>query len=120
MSAECSGVNNKDEEAQDKKSYILKPGVSHQDAVEFVNNTLGTLINNDALLKNIPIPLTVEEINSLIALEQKQAMIINVQRADGESLPVIVEQNAVVQDLKRAVRRYVTLKQVGRYPCISL
>uniref|UniRef100_A0A8C0G2N7 Small nuclear ribonucleoprotein U11/U12 subunit 25 n=1 Tax=Chelonoidis abingdonii TaxID=106734 RepID=A0A8C0G2N7_CHEAB len=55
--------------------------------------------------------VTVEEINSQIALEYGQAMTVRVCKADEEVMPVVVVQNASVLDLKKAIQRYVQLKQ---------
>lgn len=86
-------------------------GVSHQDALEAATRSLENLIREDPLLQGLPTPVTLEEVNSLIALESGQAMTVNVRRADNEIMPVIVEQTATVLDLKNAIRRYATLKQ---------
>ncbi|GAB1295899.1 U11/U12 small nuclear ribonucleoprotein 25 kDa protein [Apodemus speciosus] len=55
--------------------------------------------------------VTLEEVNSQIALEYGQAMTVRVCKMDGEVMPVVVVQNATVLDLKKAIQRYVQLKQ---------
>uniref|UniRef100_A0A8C4T468 Small nuclear ribonucleoprotein 25 n=1 Tax=Erpetoichthys calabaricus TaxID=27687 RepID=A0A8C4T468_ERPCA len=57
------------------------------------------------------VSVTLEEINSQIALEYGQAITVRVCKADGEVMPIVVVQNATVLDLKKAIRRYVELKQ---------
>ncbi|GAB6025867.1 U11/U12 small nuclear ribonucleoprotein [Chamberlinius hualienensis] len=84
--------------------------LSHKDAMEMVLNKLTNIVTMDPLLKDVPTPLMLDEINALIALEYGQAMTVNVVKADGEVLPVIVKQSARVFELKRAIRRATELK----------
>lgn len=85
--------------------------LSHQEALESIHAELTSLARTDPLLNTLPVPFTLEEINSLVALENGQAMTVNVYRADDEIMPVIVEQTATVLDMKHAIQRYLTLKQ---------
>uniref|UniRef100_A0A670JLD0 SNRNP25 ubiquitin-like domain-containing protein n=1 Tax=Podarcis muralis TaxID=64176 RepID=A0A670JLD0_PODMU len=57
----------------------------------------------DPLLCDLPAQVTPEEIGSQVALEYGQAMTVRV--------PVVVVQNASVLDLKKAIQRFVQLKQ---------
>ncbi len=43
-------------------------------------------LQTDPLLRDLPAGVTLEEVNSAIAVEYGQAMIVNVCRADGEVL----------------------------------
>ncbi|KAF6727744.1 U11/U12 small nuclear ribonucleoprotein 25 kDa protein [Oryzias melastigma] len=65
----------------------------------------------DPLLCDLPIQVTLEEVNSQIALEYGQAMTVKVVKADGEVMPIVVVQNATVLDLKKAICRFMELKQ---------
>ncbi|NXT27368.1 SNR25 protein, partial [Syrrhaptes paradoxus] len=58
-----------------------------------------------------PPQVTAEEIGSQVALEYGQAMTVRVCKADGETMPVVVVQNASVLELKKALRRHVQLRQ---------
>ncbi|KAI5091587.1 U11/U12 small nuclear ribonucleoprotein 25 kDa protein [Silurus meridionalis] len=69
------------------------------------------LIVQDPLLCDLPIQVTLEEVNSQIALEYGQAMTVRVCKADGEVMPIVVVQSATVLDLKKAIQRYLELKQ---------
>ncbi|XP_076865419.1 U11/U12 small nuclear ribonucleoprotein 25 kDa protein [Brachyhypopomus gauderio] len=69
------------------------------------------LIVQDPLLCDLPIQVTLEEVNSQVALEHGQAMTVRVSKADGEIMPIVVVQSATVLDLKKAIRRYMELKQ---------
>uniref|UniRef100_H0V7F7 Small nuclear ribonucleoprotein U11/U12 subunit 25 n=1 Tax=Cavia porcellus TaxID=10141 RepID=H0V7F7_CAVPO len=69
------------------------------------------MVVQDPLLCDLPIQVTLEEVNSQIALEYGQAMTVRVCKMDGEVMPVVVVQNATVLDLKKAIQRYVQLKQ---------
>lgn len=96
-------------------SDLIKPDEieqpqSHREIMEMVQNELTYLVTIDPLLKDVPAPLMLDEINSLIALEYGQAMTVNVVRADGQLLPVIVKQSARVFELKRAIKRATELK----------
>ena len=48
---------------------------------------------------------------SLTSLEHGQAMSIKICRADGDVLTVIVDQNATVADLKKAIKRGFVLQR---------
>ncbi|XP_034877669.1 U11/U12 small nuclear ribonucleoprotein 25 kDa protein isoform X2 [Mirounga leonina] len=69
------------------------------------------MVVQDPLLCDLPIQVTLEEVNSQIALEYGQAMTVRVCKMDGEIMPVVVVQNATVLDLKKAIQRYVQLRQ---------
>ncbi|KAL7830685.1 hypothetical protein SRHO_G00318120 [Serrasalmus rhombeus] len=69
------------------------------------------LIVQDPLLCDLPIQVTLEEVNSQVALEYGQAMTVRVCKADGEIMPIVVVQSAAVLDLKKAIQRYMELKQ---------
>ncbi|XP_047637124.1 U11/U12 small nuclear ribonucleoprotein 25 kDa protein isoform X1 [Phacochoerus africanus] len=69
------------------------------------------MVVQDPLLCDLPIQVTLEEVNSQIALEYGQAMTVRVCKTDGEVMPVVVVQNATVLDLKKAIQRYVQLRQ---------
>uniref|UniRef100_A0A2K5IML9 U11/U12 small nuclear ribonucleoprotein 25 kDa protein n=3 Tax=Catarrhini TaxID=9526 RepID=A0A2K5IML9_COLAP len=69
------------------------------------------MVVQDPLLCDLPIQVTLEEVNSQIALEYGQAMTVRVCKMDGEVMPVVVVQSATVLDLKKAIQRYVQLKQ---------
>lgn len=96
---------------QESESLDTDVGVSHQDALEVVQSTLQKLMKEDPLLCDLPTPVTLEEVNSLIALESGRAMSVNVRKADDDIVPIIVEQTATVVDLKKAIQRHVTLQQ---------
>ncbi|KFM77465.1 U11/U12 small nuclear ribonucleoprotein, partial [Stegodyphus mimosarum] len=84
--------------------------MSHQEALEFVAKGMADIIKTDPLLKYLPSSATLEELNSMLALEHGRAMTVIVHRADGQSYSVVVEQKATVMDLKKAIQRHVELK----------
>nr|XP_045000539.1 U11/U12 small nuclear ribonucleoprotein 25 kDa protein-like [Jaculus jaculus] len=69
------------------------------------------MLVQDPLLWDLPIQVTLEEVSSQRALEYGQAMTVRVCKMDGEVMPVVVLQNATVLDLKKAIQRYMQLKQ---------
>ncbi|XP_053349243.1 U11/U12 small nuclear ribonucleoprotein 25 kDa protein isoform X1 [Clarias gariepinus] len=69
------------------------------------------LIVQDPLLCDLPIQVTLEEVNSQVALEYGQAMTVRVCKADGEVMPIVVVQSATVLDLKKGIQRFMELKQ---------
>ncbi|XP_066432232.1 U11/U12 small nuclear ribonucleoprotein 25 kDa protein [Eleutherodactylus coqui] len=81
----------------------------HAEVIDIFQEGLAMMVQ-DPLLCDLPIQVTLEEINSQIALEFGQAMTVRVCKADGEVMPVVVIQNATVLDLKRAIQRYIQLK----------
>ncbi|XP_069674705.1 U11/U12 small nuclear ribonucleoprotein 25 kDa protein [Periplaneta americana] len=85
--------------------------LSHQELLDITRKTLNDLLKRDPLLSHLPSGITLEEVQAQIALEHGQSMTVYVVRADGEEMPVVVQQQgATVMDLKRAIRRYFTLK----------
>lgn len=93
-------------EEMDSSELVL----SHQEAMSKVEAAIDEIVSTDSLLYDLPPEVTLEEVNSFIALEHGQAMLVNVQRADGEILSVVVVQNGTVPDLKHAIKRHMTLK----------
>uniref|UniRef100_A0A2K6CP30 Small nuclear ribonucleoprotein U11/U12 subunit 25 n=1 Tax=Macaca nemestrina TaxID=9545 RepID=A0A2K6CP30_MACNE len=71
------------------------------------------MVVQDPLLCDLPIQVTLEEVNSQIALEYGQAMTVRVCKMDGEVMRYVVQAftSATVLDLKKAIQRYVQLKQ---------
>ncbi|KAI1883911.1 hypothetical protein AGOR_G00220960 [Albula goreensis] len=82
----------------------------HSEFLDIFEEGLARIVQ-DPLLCDLPIQVTLEEVNSQVALEYGQAMTVRVCKADGEVMPIVVVQNATVLDLKRAVRRFMELKQ---------
>ncbi|XP_005920297.1 U11/U12 small nuclear ribonucleoprotein 25 kDa protein [Haplochromis burtoni] len=82
----------------------------HSEILDIFEEGLARLVQ-DPLLCDLPIQVTLEEVNSQIALEYGQAMTVRVLKADGEVMPIVVVQNATVLDLKKAIRRFLELKQ---------
>ncbi|XP_017284800.1 U11/U12 small nuclear ribonucleoprotein 25 kDa protein [Kryptolebias marmoratus] len=82
----------------------------HSEILDIFEEGLAQLVQ-DPLLCDLPIQVTLEEVNSQIALEYGQAMTVKVIKADGETMPIVVVQNATVLDLKKAIRRFMELKQ---------
>ncbi|XP_076352149.1 uncharacterized protein LOC143247654 isoform X2 [Tachypleus tridentatus] len=99
---------------EDDENCSSSTGLSHQEALAKVEAGISELIKNDPLLKFLPEDVTLEELTSQIALEHGGSMTVAVQRKDGEIYPVVVEQKATVGNLKKALQRHVTLKQVKK------
>ncbi|XP_023714843.1 U11/U12 small nuclear ribonucleoprotein 25 kDa protein [Cryptotermes secundus] len=101
-----------DKTLQDDEFSGSEPEVlSHQELLEITQKTLTDVLKRDPLLSDLPSGVTLEEVQSQIALEHGQSMTVFVVRDDGEEMPVVVQQQgATVLDLKRAIRRYFTLK----------
>ncbi|XP_041361700.1 U11/U12 small nuclear ribonucleoprotein 25 kDa protein-like [Gigantopelta aegis] len=88
--------------------------LSHKETMAIVQSMLKGTISTDPLLGDLPLEVTLEEVTSSIALEYGQAMTVYIDRDDGNTMPVVVQQDARVQDLKHAIRRYVTLQETRR------
>merc|ERR1712071_186 len=86
---------------------------SHQQVVDMVQQKLDGLLSADNLLHDLPSLVTLEEVNSLIALEKGQAINVIIEKADASRLKVIIHENATVGDLKKAVQRATDLN-LGR------
>lgn len=95
---------------------------SHSEFMALSLNAVAELVK-DPLLCGLHSEPTVEEVNSQIALEYGQAITVNVRQQDEKDtvLPVVVLQGAKVNDLKKAIQRHLTLKQMreGRTTFIS-
>ncbi|XP_053708018.1 U11/U12 small nuclear ribonucleoprotein 25 kDa protein [Synchiropus splendidus] len=107
----------KDEEEGDLKSMVAYEdaeedveSLPHSEILDIFEEGLARLVQNP-LLCDLPIQVTLEEVNSQIALEYGQAMTVRVLRADGDVMPIVVVQNASLLDLKKAIRRFMELKQ---------
>lgn len=86
--------------------------VTHTEAMARVKHELSEIIKGDTLLHDLPPQITLDEINSQLALEYGQAMVVNVRRADDSVMSIVVTQTATVLDLKHAIKRQFLLKQV--------
>lgn len=86
--------------------------LSHQEALAHFKDGMAEVIVGDDLLSDLPLHITLEEVNSLISLEYGQSMTVRVCQADGSAMAVVVHQNATVLDLKHAIKRHVTLQQM--------
>ncbi|KAL4659068.1 U11/U12 small nuclear ribonucleoprotein 25 kDa protein [Arapaima gigas] len=82
----------------------------HSEFLDVFEEGLARLVQ-DPLLCDLPIQVTLEEVNSQVALEYGQAMTVRVCKANGEVMPIVVVQNATVLDLKKAICRFMELKQ---------
>ncbi|XP_051741974.1 U11/U12 small nuclear ribonucleoprotein 25 kDa protein [Ctenopharyngodon idella] len=97
----------KEEQEEEEEDEEALP---HSEFLDIFEEGLA-LIVQDPLLCDLPIQVTLEEVNSQVALEYGQAMTVRVCKADGEVMPIVVVQSATVLDLKKAIRRYMELKQ---------
>ncbi|XP_029914196.1 U11/U12 small nuclear ribonucleoprotein 25 kDa protein isoform X2 [Myripristis murdjan] len=98
-----------DEEAQAEDDED-EDALPHSEILDIFEEGLARLVQ-DPLLCDLPIQVTLEEVNSQIALEYGQAMTVRVLKADGEVMPIVVVQNATTLDLKKAICRFMELKQ---------
>ncbi|XP_061416885.1 U11/U12 small nuclear ribonucleoprotein 25 kDa protein-like [Lethenteron reissneri] len=96
-----------DEEDDDDEEDEEK--MSHTQFLDVFQEGMARILQ-DPLLCDLPVGVTLEEIRSQIALEHGRAMTVRVVRGDGDILPVVVQQDASVLDLKKALRRHMQLK----------
>jgi len=102
--------NSEDHESPPPFEMDFERDYSHKEVVDIVKHSLDRLLAADALLNDLPSSVTLEEVNSLVALEHGQAMNVVVERDDGSSFTVIIHQRATVRDLKKAIERATTLR----------
>uniref|UniRef100_A0A8D0BM64 Small nuclear ribonucleoprotein U11/U12 subunit 25 n=1 Tax=Salvator merianae TaxID=96440 RepID=A0A8D0BM64_SALMN len=109
-------------EGGDEEEEEEAPPPPHAAVLEVWQSGLARLVR-DPLLCDLPAQVTPEEISSQIALEYGQAMTVRVRTADASEapMPVVVVQNATVLELKKALQRFVQLRQerAGGVPHIS-
>jgi len=106
-----------DDDAENETEWSQQQGQStneitwsHQEAMAKFHAGLSDCLQNDPYLNNLPDSITLEEINLQISLEHGQAITVYVKREDGQTLPVVVDQNGTVWDLKKAIRRHMEIK----------
>ncbi|XP_042576276.1 U11/U12 small nuclear ribonucleoprotein 25 kDa protein [Cyprinus carpio] len=97
-------------EEQEEEEEEDEEALPHSEFLDIFEEGLALMVQ-DPLLCDLPIQVTLEEVNSQVALEYGQAMTVRVCKADGEVMPIVVVQSATVLDLKKAIRRYMELKQ---------
>ncbi|XP_071028029.1 U11/U12 small nuclear ribonucleoprotein 25 kDa protein-like isoform X1 [Oncorhynchus clarkii lewisi] len=100
----------KPEEVEEEDEEEDEEALPHSEFLDIFEEGLARLVQ-DPLLCDLPIQVTLEEVNSQVALEYGQAMTVRVCKADGEVMPIVVVQNAMVLDLKKAIQRFMELKQ---------
>ncbi|XP_073968865.1 U11/U12 small nuclear ribonucleoprotein 25 kDa protein-like isoform X1 [Rhodnius prolixus] len=107
--------NYKDPENDEDVKFV------HSELVEITTKTVCDLIEGDSLLKDLPRDVTLEEVTSMLALQHGQSMKVYIYKDNGECLPIVVGLGATVLDLKRAVRRHITLmlERQGETRCLS-
>ncbi|KAF4073975.1 hypothetical protein AMELA_G00249380 [Ameiurus melas] len=103
-------VKQEEEEEKEQDEEEDEEALPHSEFLDIFQEGLA-LIVQDPLLCDLPIQVTLEEVNSQVALEYGQAMTVRVCKADGEVMPIVVVQSATVLDLKKAIQRYLELKQ---------
>lgn len=97
-------------EEQEEEEEEDEEALPHSEILDIFEEGLALMVQ-DPLLCDLPIQVTLEEVNSQVALEYGQAMTVRVCKADGEVMPIVVVQSATVLDLKKAICRYMELKQ---------
>ncbi|XP_056609223.1 U11/U12 small nuclear ribonucleoprotein 25 kDa protein isoform X2 [Triplophysa dalaica] len=100
-------IKTEEEEEEEEEDEEAMP---HSEFLDIFEEGLALMVQ-DPLLCDLPIQVTLEEVNSQVALEYGQAMTVRVCKGDGEVMPIVVVQSATVLDLKKAIRRYIELKQ---------
>ncbi|XP_078713203.1 U11/U12 small nuclear ribonucleoprotein 25 kDa protein [Lampetra fluviatilis] len=98
-----------DEEDEEDDDEEDEEKMSHTQFLDVFQEGMARILQ-DPLLCDLPVGVTLEEIRSQIALEHGRAMTVRVVREDGDVLPVVVQQDASVLDLKKALRRHMQLK----------
>lgn len=106
----AGSVSVKEEKSPCKEEEEDEEDLPHAEFLDIFEEGLARIVQ-DPLLCDLPIQVTLEEINSQVALEYGQAMTVRVCKHDGEVMPIVVVQNATVLDLKKAIRRFMELKQ---------
>uniref|UniRef100_A0A8C1WF85 Small nuclear ribonucleoprotein 25 n=1 Tax=Cyprinus carpio TaxID=7962 RepID=A0A8C1WF85_CYPCA len=97
-------------EQEEEEEEDEEEALPHSEFLDIFEEGLALMVQ-DPLLCDLPIQVTLEEVNSQVALEYGQAMTVRVCKADEEVMPIVVVQSATVLDLKKAIRRYMELKQ---------
>ncbi|XP_047117893.1 U11/U12 small nuclear ribonucleoprotein 25 kDa protein-like [Schistocerca piceifrons] len=84
---------------------------AEDDLAAVTAKTLNDILMEDPLMCDLPKNVTLEEVNSQIALQQGQSITVFIDRHNETTVPVVVPQRgSTVLDLKRAFRRNMSLK----------
>ena len=62
----------------------------HSELLEMSSKALKLLVNNDSLLSDLPYDVTIDEVNSQIAVAQGQSITVQLLRSHDSSLSVVV------------------------------
>ncbi|KAK6640068.1 hypothetical protein RUM43_008345 [Polyplax serrata] len=96
---------------RDTKKGLGSVNFTHEELMEISITSLNELLAQDTFLCDLPNAVTLEEVNSQIALQYGRSIKIYVLRSGDERMPVIVPQDVgTVADLKKSIKRSVNLK----------
>lgn len=86
--------------------------LSHEELLEITESSLRRLIASDALLKDLPVDVTIEEVNAQVAVVRGQSITVTILRSHEAPLNVVIPQiGTTVLALKKAIERSFNLKQ---------
>lgn len=63
---------------------------SRDELLEITRKTIGDIIENDPLLRDLPKDVTLEEVTNQLALEHGQSMTIFLHKENGDIWPIVV------------------------------
>ncbi|RDD42129.1 U11/U12 small nuclear ribonucleoprotein 25 kDa protein [Trichoplax sp. H2] len=82
--------------------------LTHNHAMAIFRNSIAEM-TKDSLLASLPNDVTIDEVNSLIALDYGLAMTVTVCKDSRERIAVIVPQTATIKQFKKAFQRQTLL-----------
>ncbi|KAF4520611.1 hypothetical protein B566_EDAN006022 [Ephemera danica] len=108
-------ADNSVDSSVEKKSNEEDETLSHSELMIVSSRMLNSLIQKDPLLCDLPSDITLHEVNAQVAVQTGSALTVEVARADGDLVRVVVDRSgAKVSDLRRALQRNVELREKRR------
>lgn len=87
--------------------------LSHEDLCEVTLGSLTRLLRADPLLSDLPAGVTIEEVNSQIAVAQGQSITLEILRNSEPSLYVVVSKHKILEELERSRFGHISLNTLN-------
>nr|XP_018909107.1 PREDICTED: U11/U12 small nuclear ribonucleoprotein 25 kDa protein-like [Bemisia tabaci] len=95
---------------RDEPSDLDVENLTHEELLEITRRTVNDIVAADRFLKVLPQDVTLDEVNSAIAVHYGQSITILVERNDDVTLSVTVPQrDSTVLDLKKRIKTTMML-----------
>ena len=87
----------------------LTDDAAHNNFIEFVNDSIASIIKNDPLLDDLPQNITTEELQQIVQLEHGQALKIYIKREDEKIIEIIINRESTFHQFKKVFQKQFCL-----------